>query len=73
MMTSTHMVKTIPLTRMDCPSCIPLLEREVTELDGVEAVQGNYMNKTLKVTYDPTRVQLDAIEAAIEQIGYRIK
>jgi thioredoxin 1 len=42
------------------------------ELDGVEAVQGNYMNKTLTVTYDPTRVQLDAIEAAIERIGYRI-
>jgi thioredoxin 1 len=57
---------------MDCPTCIPLLEREVTELEGVEAVRGNYMTKTLKVTYDPTRVQLDAIEAAIERIGYRI-
>jgi thioredoxin 1 len=42
------------------------------ELEGVEAVQGNYMNKTLKVTYNPTRVQLDAIEAAIERIGYRV-
>jgi thioredoxin 1 len=57
---------------MDCPTCIPLLEREVTELDGVEAVQGNYLNKTLKITYDPARVQLDAIEAAIERIGYRV-
>jgi thioredoxin 1 len=66
------MVKTIPLTRMDCPTCIPLLEREVTELEGVEAVQGNYLNKTLKVTYDSARVQLDAIEAAIERIGYRV-
>lgn len=71
-MASTRSVKTIPLTRMDCPTCIPLLEREVTELDGVESVQGNYMNKTLKVTFDTTRVQLDAIEAAIERIGYRI-
>jgi len=64
--------KTIPVTRMDCPTCIPLLEREVKRLEGVDAVQGNYIAKTLKVTYDPDRVQLDEIEAAIERIGYRI-
>lgn len=64
--------KTIPLTRMDCPTCIPLLEREVKKLEGVEEVQGNYMNKTLKITYEPDRVQLEEIEAAIERIGYQI-
>jgi thioredoxin 1 len=48
------------------------LEREVKRLEGVDKVQGNYMMKTLKVTYDPDRVQLDEIEDAIERIGYRI-
>jgi copper chaperone CopZ/thiol-disulfide isomerase/thioredoxin len=48
------------------------LEREVKRLEGVDKVQGNYMMKTLKVTYDPNRVQLDEIEDAIERIGYRI-
>jgi copper chaperone CopZ len=57
---------------MDCPTCIPLLEREVKRLEGVEKVQGNYIAKTLKVTYDPDRVQLDEIEDAIERVGYRI-
>jgi thioredoxin 1 len=71
-MASPRTVKRIPLARMDCPTCIPLLEREVSALDGVEAVQGNYLNKTVTVTYDPARVPLDAIEAAIERIGYRI-
>ncbi len=64
--------KTIPVTRMDCPTCISLLEREVKRLEGVDKVQGNYIAKTLKVTYDPDRVQLDEIEDAIERIGYRI-
>lgn len=30
------------------------------------------MNKTLKVTFNPRRVQLEAIEAAIERVGYQI-
>jgi len=57
---------------MDCPTCIPVLEREVKRIEGVDAVQGNYMKKSLKVTYDPNRVQLAEIEAAIERVGYRI-
>jgi thioredoxin 1 len=57
---------------MDCPTCIPVLEREVERLEGVEGSRGNYMAKTLKVTYEPSRVQLADIEAAIERVGYRI-
>ncbi|MGD2200901.1 MAG: thioredoxin domain-containing protein [Candidatus Bathyarchaeota archaeon] len=65
-------MKSIPIVRMDCPTCIPVLEREVLRLEGVENVKGYYMTKTLKVTYDPSRVQLSEIEAAIERIGYQI-
>lgn len=64
--------KTIPIIRMDCPTCIPVLEREVQRLEGVEGVRGNYMAKNLRVTYDPERVQLADIEAAIERVGYQI-
>lgn len=71
-MASKLTVKTIPLIRMDCPTCIPVLEREIKQLEGVDNVKGNYMAKTLKVTYDPDRVQLTEIEAAIERLGYRI-
>ncbi len=64
--------KTIPITRMDCPTCILVLEREVGKLEGVEEVRGNYMVKNLRVTYDLERVQLAEIEAAIERVGYQI-
>jgi len=57
---------------MDCPTCIALLEREVKRVEGVYEVRGNYMNKTLKITYDPDRVSIEKIEAAIERLGYQI-
>lgn len=57
---------------MDCPTCIPVLEREVMKLEGVEDSRGNYITKVLKVTYDASRVQLAEIETAIERVGYRI-
>jgi thiol-disulfide isomerase/thioredoxin len=65
-------VKTIPIIRMDCPTCIPVLEREVLKVRGVHEVRGNYMVKSLKVTFDPEVTQLTEIEAAVERLGYRI-
>ena len=65
-------VKTIPILRMDCPTCIPLLEKEVAKLEGVETVRGGYMTKILRVTYDPEVTKLAEIEAAVERVGYRI-
>ena len=64
--------KNIPITRMDCPTCIPVLEREVKRLEGVEEARGNYMTKNLRVIYDPDMVQLEEIEGAIERVGYQI-
>jgi thioredoxin 1 len=68
----TQTVKQIPITRMDCPTCIPVLENALLEIEGVSEARGSYMRKILRVTYDPDRVQLAEIEAAIEGVGYRI-
>lgn len=64
--------KDIPITRMDCPTCIPTLEKSVARLRGVKAVRGSYITKKLRVTYDPGEVKIDEIEKAIEDLGYRI-
>ncbi|MCX6643301.1 MAG: thioredoxin domain-containing protein [Candidatus Bathyarchaeota archaeon] len=65
-------VKEIPLTRMDCPTCVLTLEKAVKEIKGVKNVRGNYMRKILKVTYDPETAKLTAIEKTIENLGYDI-
>lgn len=65
-------VKEIPLTRMDCPTCVATLEKAVKEVKGVENVRGNYIRKILKVTYDPETTKLIDIEKSIENLGYDI-
>ena len=67
-----QVVKEIPITRMDCPTCVVTLEKAVKRVNGVKDARGNYLKKTLKVTYDPAVAGLDAIEKAIEDVGYQI-
>lgn len=57
---------------MDCPTCIPILEKEVKDIEGVKEVKGNYLNKTLRVIYDSDKANIPEIETAIERVGYRI-
>jgi copper chaperone CopZ len=66
------MTKLIPIVRMDCPICIPTLEKEIQKLPGIKEVRANYITRTIKVTYDSDLVGLFQIETAIERIGYQI-
>jgi copper chaperone CopZ len=66
------MERRIPIVRMDCPTCIPTIEKSVTRLEGVEDAKGNYISKNLKVVYDSDKVSLEEIEEAIEDVGYQI-
>lgn len=68
----TTIEKRIPITRMDCPACIPTLEKAVSDLDGVEEAKGNYIYKYMKVVYDLDKVTLERIEKAIEGAGYQV-
>ena len=63
--------KEIGITRMDCPTCVVTLEKSVMKVPGVRKAQGNYLKKTLKVTYDEA-TPLVAIEKAIEDVGYQV-
>jgi len=63
--------KEIGITRMDCPTCVATLEKSVMRVPGVRKAQGNYLKKTLKVTYDEA-TPLAAVEKAIEDVGYQV-
>ena len=66
-----EVTKEIGITRMDCPTCVSTLEKSVMRVSGVRKAQGNYLKKTLKVTYDEA-TPLSAIEKAIEDVGYQV-
>jgi thioredoxin 1 len=67
----TDVTKEIGITRMDCPTCVVTLEKSVMKVPGVGKAQGNYLKKTLKVTFDEA-TPLASIEKAIEDVGYQV-
>ncbi|TML87736.1 MAG: cadmium-translocating P-type ATPase [Actinobacteria bacterium] len=54
---------------MTCASCVARVERSLNELDGVEA-SVNLATELAAVSYDPERVRLAALVAAVESAGY---
>ena len=55
---------------MSCANCASTIRESVGALDGVEAATANYATDEGTVTYDPERVSLAEIHAAVEEAGY---
>ncbi|MBM3291292.1 hypothetical protein FJY84_01280 [Candidatus Bathyarchaeota archaeon] len=68
---SSEIVKIIPIKRMDCPTCILTLEKQIKKIPGVKDVKGNYLKKTINVTFTESS-HLVSIEKVIEDLGYEI-
>ena len=54
---------------MTCASCAARVERKLNKLDGVDATV-NYATEEAAVSFDPARVDVDALVAAVEATGY---
>jgi copper ion binding protein len=67
-------IETITLTAPDisCGHCVMTIREEVGALAGVASVDANEATKTVEVSYDPGRVTLAQIEAALDEAGYPV-
>jgi len=65
-------VEEITLTAPDisCDHCIATIRKAVSKLAGVQFVGGNPQTKQVTIRYDPSVVELTAIEKAMEEEGY---
>lgn len=54
---------------MTCASCAARIERNLNKLDGVDATV-NYATEEAAVSFDPTRVGVEALIRAVEATGY---
>ena len=59
------------LEGITCAACVWLNERHIAALPGVREVAVNYATQRARVRWDPQRIQLSEILAAIARIGYR--
>jgi len=62
----------LPVEGMTCASCSARVGRALTKLDGVSDANVNFATHRAAVTYDPTRVDPQALRAAVERVGYSV-
>jgi Cu2+-exporting ATPase len=54
-----------------CSACVWLNEQVIRRLPGVETVAINYATRRVQVRWDPARLRLSEILAAVTRVGYR--
>lgn len=62
---------TIPIGGMTCAACAKRIEKAVGKLEGVASTSVNFATEKATVTYDPQKIRMSAIKAAIEKAGYK--
>jgi Cd2+/Zn2+-exporting ATPase len=55
---------------MDCPSCLAKIERHLSSVEGVRAVQGSVLARTLMVTVDEGYIQESEVRGEVGRLGY---
>jgi copper chaperone len=65
-------VEEVTLTAPDisCDHCIATIRKALSKLAGVQLLDGNPQTKQVTIRYDPSVVELTAIEKAMEEEGY---
>ena len=54
----------------DCPTCASTVERALSNVEGVEAVEVHYTTGRVEVHFDQDLAQPDTFEQTIENQGY---
>jgi len=62
----------IKIGGMHCAGCVSSIQKSVSEVPGVNKVEVNLATEKATLEFDQTKVKLDSIEKAIEEIGYKV-
>ena len=63
---------TLPIKGMTCASCAMTIEKVISKLDGVSAVNVNFATENALVEYEPEKISISGINDAIKKYGYEI-
>ncbi len=70
MPTPTLTACTLEIEGMTCASCVGRVEKALAKIDGVSEAQVNLATEAATVSFDPDRVRLDQLTAAVSAAGY---
>ena len=62
----------LPIAGLTCSTCATTIESSLDLIPGIEQVHVNYALGRAHVTYDPQRVAVDQMVAAIKRAGYTV-
>jgi len=63
-------IVSFPVEGMTCASCVNRITRYLTKVDGVEDANVNLASESATVRFDPARVAVAELAAAVEAAGY---
>jgi Cd2+/Zn2+-exporting ATPase len=66
-----HAESTFRIEGMDCHEEVAILERRLSRLTGLEALDADVVGQRLRIKYDAARISTDAIADAVAQTGMR--
>ncbi len=64
--------KTFPVEGMTCASCVSRVEKKLSSLQGVHAVDVNLATEQVLVDYIPALVGFESLRSSLEEAGYRL-
>ena len=67
---STAKTVTLDVKNMTCDLCPITVKKSLEKLSGVSAVEIDFDNKTVTVTFDPDKTQPEALTKATTNAGY---
>ena len=62
----------IKIGGMHCAGCVNAIQGYVLDLPGIKKIEVNLANEKATLEYDQSKVRLDTIEKAIEEVGYKV-
>ncbi len=66
------MKKTLQLETLTCPSCMAKIQGALKKTEGVKSHDVLFNSSRVKVEFDESVVDIDAIKNSIEAIGYSV-
>jgi len=63
---------TLKIKGIHCAGCIKAIQSYLSDIDGISKCEVNLANESASIEFDQSKVSIDDIEKAIEDIGYSI-
>jgi Cu2+-exporting ATPase/Cu+-exporting ATPase len=64
--------QTYDVKGMHCASCSSIIEKTFKKVEGVESASANYGTEKVKVSFDPSKTNSQALSKTIEPLGYSL-